>query len=273
MTRLTPEHVRDIPKRIAQHDEEIKSRVGASIAEIAERAVGLQRSLLEVLQGHRAMVVPITAGKGIIEGFAEAVASVLEYLGLSTEISRETDVAGFAEAIAKGCDIVFAADDHVFAGFNFKLLRVSYNHEATGKAYAAALDIKAGGLDGKPVALIGAGRVGSSAAKYLLAKKAIIYVYDVDEEKALRLAQCFPERIHVCHSIAEALSKSNLILLAAPGVNVIPADFIGKDTIVSAPAIPIGLTREALSKLPKENLIHDPLELGVATMVAELVKD
>lgn len=272
MTRLTPEDVKKIPKNIARYDIELKAKVGASIAEIAGKAVGLRESLRKVLQDYKATVVPITSGRGIIEGFAEAVASILEYLGLKAEVAERPDVAGLAEAVAKRSNIIYAADDMVFAGFNLKLLKVSYNHEATGKAYAAALDLRAQGMAGKPVALIGAGRVGCSAANYLYTKRAEIYIYDVNKEKANKLTQQFPERVYICSSIAECLKKAKLVLLATPGRNLIPAHLISKDMIFSVPAVPIGLTRAALAKLPKENLIHDTLELGVATMTTELVK-
>jgi len=43
---------------------------------------------------------------------------------------------------------------------------------------------------------------------------------------------------------------------------------VNSETIVSAPAIPLGLTESALQKLPTNNLIHDPLQLGLVAMVA-----
>jgi len=46
---------------------------------------------------------------------------------------------------------------------------------------------------------------------------------------------------------------------------------ITNNIIISAPAIPLGLTENALKKLPSRNLIHDPLQLGVATMALESI--
>jgi methylornithine synthase len=59
-----------------------------------------------------------------------------------------------------------------------------------------------------------------------------------------------------------------LIANTAPVTNLIKADMIKENTLISAPAIPLGLTRAALRRAGR-NLVHDPLQLGVATMGVE----
>ena len=101
--------------------------------------------------------------------------------------------------------------------------------------------------------IIGVGKVGWAAIRYLHGKRAEIYAFDIDRGKLQRARSRFHVRIHTCNSLPEYLEKARLVLLAAP-------------------AIPLGLTRGALAKVKRGNLIHDPLQLGVAAMIVELVK-
>jgi pyrrolysine biosynthesis protein PylD len=54
-------------------------------------------------------------------------------------------------------------------------------------------------------------------------------------------------------------------------VGLIDAEHVRSDTFVSAPGIPLGLTAAAAEKL-SNRLLHDLLEIGVATMAAADVK-
>jgi len=272
MTRLTTKDVKDIPKNISRYDDELRVKLGASLAQIAQIAAGFKGSLREAFQNYRSAVVPITTGKGEIKGFAEATAAIINYLGLKADTTEKKDAAGLAEAISRGSNIFFMADDKVFTGLNLKLFRLSYNHGATGRAYATSIEVKVGSLKGKHVALIGTGKVGKAATEYLYAKGAEIHLFDLVKRKAQKLAQQLPGRTHPCDSLSECLRRANIVLLAAPGRNIIPAHLVSKEMVFSIPAIPLGLTPAAIDKLPRENLIHDTLELGVATMVAELVR-
>jgi pyrrolysine biosynthesis protein PylD len=272
MTRLTSEDIEGVMDRIIQHDAELKKIIGASMVEVAKLAAGYEGNLSAAFRGYRAKAVSITSGKGVIGGFAQTVSSILNHIGLKTNVSNKPDMGGFAESIKDCCSIVFAADDEFFTGFNFKTSIYSYNFDATGRAYSAALEIKCNGLMGKEVALIGAGRVGSAATEYLCNKGAKVYAYDPVVDKVQRLERRSGGAVVRCDSVEGCLSKAKLVLLAAPGRNFIPARLVGDDTIFSAPAIPLGFTRSAFAKLPKCNLIHDPLELGTATMAAELMK-
>jgi pyrrolysine biosynthesis protein PylD len=272
MTRLTSRDVKRVPNNIARRDQELKRVLGAGLLDVARLAAGFDGDPRKAFHNYRCKVVPMTCGKGMIPGFAEAVAAILNYIGLKAEVASKPDVGGFAEALRDGCHVVFAADDEFFVGFNFKTLMYTYNFDATGRAYAAALEIKAGGLSGKAVALIGAGRVGSAAADYLCRKGAKVYVYDIVPEKARRLKEKYPGQVNCCDSIASCISKANLVLLAAPGKNLIPASLVNDEKVFAVPAVPLGLSPLARAKIRRENLIHDKLELGVATMAVDLMK-
>jgi len=287
MTRLTSKDIEGIPETIVQHDQDLRKIVGADLLDIAKLAAGFEGNLKVTFRNYRAKVVSITSGKGVIGGFAQAVVAILNHIGLDAEVASRPDVGGFAEALKDGYNIVFAADDEFFVGFNLRTPKYkrkwwypsalapkgyTYNFDATGRAYAAALEIKAGGLSGKPVALIGTGRVGSAAADFLCRKGAKVYLFDLVAEKTKALKDRYPESIFCCDSIVSCISKANLVLLAAPGRGFIPASLVNNERIFSAPAMPLGFTRSAWAKLRKESLIHDHLELGVAAMAADLVK-
>jgi lactate dehydrogenase-like 2-hydroxyacid dehydrogenase len=190
-------------------------------------------------------------------------------MGLDASVSPEPDVGGFARAL-KARSMAFAADDEVFAGMNLRNGAVSLNHDATGRAYAAALEIRAGCIGGKPVALIGAGRVGASAAAYLCRKGARVFAYDPAIKKVEALAHAFPKYLLPCSSIRECLDSAELVLLAAPGKDLINAG-MARGRIFSVPAIPVGLTRAAIAQIGEGCMIHDTLEMGVATMAADIV--
>ena len=138
-------------------------------------------------------VVPITAGLGIIPGFSERVALILKFIGLNASKTLKTDVEGFYEAFKKGADIIFSADDNVFAAFNLKKKRVVTNSYATGIGFAAVLDFALNGLEDKKVILIGAGKVGMAALQYVVPKKAEVMVVENNKEKVLKVKECFPE--------------------------------------------------------------------------------
>ncbi len=270
MTRLTSRSVSGIPGGIASHDRELMKTVGGSLIDIAKLASGYNGNLSAAFKGHRCKVIPITSGKGIIDGFSEAVASILSHIGLNSDVSKAPDVGGFAQACRES-SMVFAADDNVFIGINLRSRAISLNHDATGRAYSAALEIRAGGLEGKPVALIGAGRVGASAAAYLCRKGAQVFTYDIVREKVQALAQTYSSNLYSCSSMSECLGMANLVLLAAPGMGLIKGG-MAKGKIFSVPAIPVGLTKAAFRELGENSLIHDSLEMGVATMAADLVQ-
>ncbi len=64
---------------------------------------------------------------------------------------------------------------------------------------------------------------------------------------------------------------ANLIVDATPVPNIISEDMITKDTFIAAPGIPLGLTKNARKKISPNQLIHDSLELGVATMALDAI--
>lgn len=269
MTRLTTTDIQHIPRTMKKYDEELRKKTGCSLIEIAEHAAGSDGSIEKIVRKTKAAVVPITAGKGVIKGFSEAVAAILNHIGIKAVITQGADIVGMAEAFEKDADLIFAADDDKFVAINLTTRRVVDNGAATAKAYVAALDRMAKGLKARPVLVIGVGNVGSEAVANLIARKAKPLVVDVDRRKLISLRKKFKDQITVFHTVAEAMPHTDLVINCAPAANILKADMISENTLISAPAIPLGLTKAAMKKISWQNLVHDPLQLGVATMAVE----
>lgn len=269
MTRLTTADIQQIPNTMMEYDRTLRRKTGCRLVEIAGEAAQFEGNVEKLLVNKRAAIVPVKAGRGIIEGFSEAVASILNHIGINASITESSDVAGMAEAFEGNAELIFAADDNEFVAMNFASKRISRNATATARAYVIALDRVAKGLGGKPVLVIGIGNVGSEAVASLISSGARPLVVDVDKHRIKNLDKKFPGQIRVVPTVTQALRQTNLIIDAAPARNIIRSDMITDDIMISAPAIPLGLTQAALRRINPQNLIHDPLQLGVATMAVE----
>lgn len=270
MTRLKSSDVADIGSRLEAYDAELKGKAGMTLLQISALAAGIgEEELKKAIASTTAAVVPVTAGEGIIEGFSDAVCSIIRHLGCRAFVTEGTDVTGIAEAIRSGARALFMADDLSFVAINLKSCTAADNAEATGRGYAAALCGMAGGLRGKPVLVLGAGRVGRGAVAFLKEAGAIPHVYDSSRERAEGLAE---EAGAVAeHDLKSALKAHRLIIEATPQAAFIQADDLHPEALIAAPGIPLGLTPEARAAFEKR-LVHDPLQIGVATMLAMALK-
>jgi 3-methylornithyl-N6-L-lysine dehydrogenase len=269
MTRLLADQVRTIPADMPGYDQELISKTGCSLRQIAAAAAGTVPEGI-CTADYRVAVIPVESGQGLIGGFSNAVEAIASYLGFRSFITSAPDVRGLVEAYSSGADLAMLADDHVFAAINLNNRKVADNDEATARGYAVALDKMAGSLKGKKVLLIGAGRVGKPAASALIELGADLLVYDLDKAAeaglALSLEKKCPERINSGLSLEEALAGCSIIFDASPGHGFIREDFVSRKTLVAAPGIPLGLSPAALKKV-SGRLIHDPLQIGTAVML------
>jgi 3-methylornithyl-N6-L-lysine dehydrogenase len=268
MTRLKEEEIKQIGCGLHAYDAGLIKKTGHSLKQIAMRAAGLsEREMGEAMASTRVAVVPVTCGQGIITGFAGAVGGILRHIGANAFQPEVPDIGGLAESVARGADIVFGADDQRFIALHLSLKKVIDNAEATASGYVEALSCIAGSLDGREVLVLGgAGQVGWHAVSALRKKGAKVAVYDPDQR---RLASLLKDRETIVESnLEEALRRHSLLFDASPAVNIIRVEHIKAETMIAAPGIPLGLTEGAYN-LVKERLIHDPLQLGVATMLAE----
>jgi pyrrolysine biosynthesis protein PylD len=252
------------------YDLALQRTVGTTLKGLACGAAGVDAGTFSrKAASTTAAVVPVTAGGGIITGFSEAVQRILSHIGLTAVVTAEADVAGLAEAYRRGCELIFLSDDNRFVAIRTRARAVVCNAEATGAGYAWGLNEMSGGVCGKPVLVMGCGPVGRSAAEKLERLGAVVSVHDADAGKARRLSlEAHRSRPFVVEDHpADALSCHTLIVDATPAAGIIQADHIGAATFISAPGVPIGLSAEARMKA-SGRVLHDLLEIGVATMAA-----
>jgi hypothetical protein len=68
--------------------------------------------------------------------------------------------------------------------------------------------------------------------------------------------------------LADGLARCRLVLDATPSPDLIDADWVRSDGIVSSPGLPPGVTPAAATALG-DRLVHEPLALGVAAMAVQ----
>ena len=269
MTRLSSEMISGMNETIATYDIKLAQKTGLTLRQIAAAVAGMsEESLCLAFETERVAVIPVTSGQGVIEGFTQAVQIINHHLGCPSFITDRCDAAGLAEGIEKGATIVFLADDIRFIAINLSQKRVIDNAVATGWSFAYALDACASGLQGRDVLLIGAGQVGGNALCALERLGAKVGVFDIDRPKAQILADKFKMKLE--ENLSDALDRYTLLFDTSPAPDIIHAEHIKPETIISACGIPIGLSDEAWF-LVEDRLIHDPLQLGTAAMLAMAV--
>lgn len=275
MTRLRSEDMATIAGDLQAYDADLRRTIGLDLMGIACGAANIDPvEFARLAMATRAAVVPLTLGEGIIEGFSEAIKRIMAHLGFPALVTSEPDVAGIAEAYERQCGLILLSDDQNFIALNTLTRKVVSNSKATGIGYAWGLNIMAGGIRDKRTLVIGCGPVGCSAAEKLVELGAHVYVHDVNRVKAHRFAEEMKDRskmLNVEKDLDVALRRFRLILDATPAASIITADTIDFNTCISAPGVPIGLTSEALAKV-SGRILHDFLEIGVATMAAISLK-
>jgi len=276
MTRLRSNDVAEIPSQLKAYDEELVLKTGHTLRQIAYHAVGLkEKDVRGVISRTRVGVVPIRWGQGVIEGFGEATAGILRHLGFDTYVTGYSDISGLAEAYEKKADVVFLSDDNDFVALNAQSRQYVHNAAATGKGFTAGLDLMAGGLGDKKVLVLGCGAVGRAAALTLLNNGVTVSIYDTNADYCRELINAVSgpdsDRIKIESDFDAALAGHSLVVDATNAAGIIHAKDISPQTFIAAPGMPLGLSREALNKV-SDRLLHDPLQIGVATMAMAVVK-
>jgi len=271
VTRLTTNDIRHIGAQLKDYDKELIKKTGFSLKGIACRAAGVQESDFEKVSGDLLVgIAPLTLGQGIIGGFCDTVASIVAHIGCPAFVAKVADVAGLAEAYEKKADIIMLADDDRFIAVDTPSRQVIDNSEATGKGFAAGLGLMAGGLEKKEVLVIGCGPVGCAAAQVLVKLGSRISIYDINRSRsddlAYRIKQLFDTEIHIVKELNHALMNHQFVIDATPAADIIRPHHVTSDTYISAPGVPLGLN-EAAGSIIADRLLHDPLQIGVATMV------
>ena len=276
MTRIKTLDIADIGDSLDRYDTELLVKTGCTLQGIACRAARVEEKIArDLIASTKVGVIPMTCGQGVIDGFTETVQQITAHLGFNTFVTRLTDVGGLAEAVNKKSDLIMLSDDDRFVAINVKSRRVVDNADATGKGYAMGLNLMAGDLRAKNVVVIGCGSVGRSAAIGLIRLGAAVSVYDIHPARCDQLAREIKDlldaEIRIEKELNSALTRYRCIIDASPAANFINEGHITRDTYISAPGMPSGLSPGARSKIA-DRFLHDPLQIGVATMVVEAVK-
>ena len=273
MTRLRTQDIEHIRHELKAYDQQLLNKTGKTLKGIALHALGLGDSEFEeIIKSNKVCVVPMTCGQGVIDGFTATVSEIISHLGFNSFVAENSDAAGIAEAFEKKSDIIVLADDNRFVAINVHTKYISDNSEMTAKGFVAALDLMVAGLKGKNVLVLGCGEVGCSAAKILVNMGVSVTVCDIDPQPASILqkdiANILKTNIEIDNSWRSSPGKYQYIIDATPAVDLIDPSVITPDTYVTACGVPCGLSSEAREKLSNRYL-HDPLQIGAATMVID----
>lgn len=258
MTRLTPDLIAGVPDDDIDLDSKLMKGTGKTMKELALEAAELDQNT--DLSKYTAAVIPITSGMGVIGGFSKSVDAIVRRLGIQSHVTVGTDVQGFSEALVDGVDLIFMADDSMFVAYNVRKNKFISNHFGTALGYSVVLKNAADGIDGKDVLVIGAGYVGSRAAKILRDMGANVSITDKITEKSHAVGKELG--ISVIDDVDMAISSHKYILNATPAI--FPGRLIMNGAVISTPGVPHYFDEEAWNKA--KAIIHDPLEIGVATM-------
>ena len=273
MTRLRTGDIADIAENLEEYDAELVLKTGCTLLGVACAAAGVEESLVrriskDVLVG----IIPITLGKGIIEGFSHAVERIVKHIGFSAFVTESSDVAGLVETFDKKADVIMLSDDERFVAIRVRSQRVVDNADATGKGFVSGLSLMTRSLTNRNVLVIGCGPVGQSATMALIGLGAFPGVFDVVLRRGYDLAETIQRsqsvKIRVENDLDSALATYRYIIDASPARDIINRSHVRGDTYISAPGMPTGLNAGALKKLFGRYL-HDPLQIGVATMIVE----
>ena len=96
-----------------------------------------------------------------------------------------------------------------------------------------------------------------------------ISAYDIEPLRSQQLASDLGRllnlKIEIQSELKKALSEHSIIVEATNSADTIPANDLAATTFIAAPGMPLGLNPAARKKVSKR-LLHDPLQIGVATM-------
>lgn len=274
MTRLTVIDIQSIQDELANYDGILLQQTGRPLFGIACHANEIEEQCArERIDAARFAVIPMTCGEGIISTFTETIVATLRHLGCNAAETWHTDSSGIAEAFETRSTHLIMADDHSFIALDLIRRSVCDNALATGSVFAAGLALMVSGLRGKPILVIGCGPVGEGAACKALSYQAKVTLFDINRNRCLSLAQRLQSRcgskVFTTDCLSSSLRDHRLIIDATNAAGIIDDAVITSDTFISAPGMPLGLTKAARRSIGKR-LLHDPLQLGVAAMAVNV---
>ena len=271
VTRLTTEDIQGIVEDLPAYESSLKKKTGCSLRQLACRAMEVSENEIQApIERALVGVIPMTSGGGVLKGFCLTVAGIASHIGCRAFVTRAMDASGIAEALEEKADILILADEDRFFALDMQRRKLVDNADATGRGFVTGLHRMAENLKDRKVLVLGCGPVGQSAVKTLAKTGCRISVYDIDPAAYNQLSAEFKNdpnvEIQFLYNLDLALHQHELMVDASPAGNFILAQHIKPRTIISAPGMPLGLDRSALEAIG-DRLLHDQLQIGVATMV------
>jgi len=259
MTRLTTDLIEEVSYCLEERDRDLMTKLGLTLKGLAVKAIFPTRDDLDISHV-RAAAVPVTSGKGIIPTFSCSVCAIAQHLGMDCFVTENGDIAGLTEAIQAGVDIVFMADDKEFIALNLRSGKYADNTRSTAFGYCSVLEAALGGLSGKEVLVIGAGRVGSVAIKRLQSRGAKVSLIEADDKQAMRAVK--ETNVNWIDDMRTGVGQAQAVLNASPAQ--VPGEWISEGAVISSPGVPYGYDAEGERRA--RMIVHDPLQIGVAVM-------
>ena len=273
MTRLEERDINCVARQLDDYDANLKRRTGVSLRQIACLAAGVDEASIVDLQNRvRFAAVSISSGLGVIGGFCNTVAAIVSHIGFDAFVTEACDVAGIAEGLEQGADVLLLADDHRFVALAPESRLVVDNAQATAMGFVVGLELMRGGISGESVLVLGCGPVGVAAAKALSDRGAKVALCDTRQERAVaaftEMGQYASDRVRMEDTRSAVLDHYELIFDASNTGDFIEPAHLTRQTMVAAPGMPCALTPEAM-KVHRDRVLHDALEIGTATMAVQ----
>lgn len=272
MTRLVSEDIDGLGVSLPEYEAVLHRLTGTGLAGIAAHAQAAGQgaaAYVQALQRTQIGIIPVSYGEGVIPGFAEALRDIVTFLGANAFITRQANIPGMGEAVERGATMLLLSDDDDFMALNLKEHRTSHNSTATGQGFAAALSLMAGGLQGRDVLIVGAGPVGSAAAAWVNSHGGHCLIYDQSPVVARQLAVTLNGAQSV-DRLAPTLARCDLVIEATPATGVLRQEWLRAEHRIAAAGVPLGVEIgevQSLQAMACRHMVHDRLEIGVATML------
>lgn len=268
MTRLITEWISEMEDTAADWSDRLREQTGLDYMGLASAVSGNSiEKLMKASENMKVAAVPITSGLGVIGSFAESIAAIVRAMGFDAFVTEATDVNGLYEAKVKDADIVFMADDDRYIALNMHTGAIGDNNIGTAAGYVELLRNMAGGLEDKPVAVLGYGIIGQLMAGNLAKAGARVAVYDKDENKKSRVDAdgylwIYHDELKEYHYMADGTCEGEWLELS----DLAEKEKGEPDVMMAAPGIPLSLTDEAKAAMDGR-YVHDMLEIGTVVML------
>jgi len=262
MALLTPEDLANMTDALVESDRMITKLTNYSLDELCHKIYKTSQS------NEKIAIIPITAGNGIIGSFSESLLFTVQHFGMNGFITKETDVAGYYEAVKNGADIILMADDLAYVAHNLRNGKISHNQICTGRIYAEILCHVNDYSNDRDVLVIGLGKVGTPALETLLKENQNVYVYDVNADRVDEIMSNYPV-LKYDEADGKTFSK---IFEATPAANTIFESALKQDCLVSTPGIPLGISKKLIEKY-NVRVVQEPLGIGTLSMLYAIFDD